>query len=67
MGARLWLAHTQRDYAHMLASNGPGDRERCLALINDAITTYSELGLGSWAAEAAQLRETLGSAPAAPQ
>jgi tetratricopeptide (TPR) repeat protein len=67
MGARLWLAHTQRDYAHMLASNRPGDRERCLALINDAITTYSELGLGSWAAEAAQLRETLGSAPAAPQ
>jgi hypothetical protein len=51
----------------MLASNRPGDRERALALINDAITTYRELGLDSWATDATQLRETLQPAPAAGQ
>jgi DNA-binding SARP family transcriptional activator len=66
MGARLWLAHAQRDYAHMLASNRPGDRERALALIDDTIIIYCELGLDCWAAEAGQL-EALRSAPTAGQ
>jgi tetratricopeptide (TPR) repeat protein len=67
MGARLWLAHTQRDYAAMLAHNRPRDRERSLALINDAITTFRELGLDNPADEAALLQGALRSVPAAAQ
>jgi DNA-binding SARP family transcriptional activator len=63
MGARLWLAHTQRDYAQMLTNNRPGDRERALALINGAITTFRELGLDSWAANACQLKRGHQSSP----
>jgi tetratricopeptide (TPR) repeat protein len=67
MGARLWLAHSQRDYAQTLANNRPGDRERALALIDDSITTFRELGLDSWATDAARLQEALRSVPATGQ
>ena len=37
MGARPWLAHTERDYARMLyARNGRENRERAQALLDDA-------------------------------
>src|SRR5262245_37405335 len=46
MGARPWLAHTQRDYARMLvAHNALGDRQKAQALLSEALTTYSELGM----------------------
>ena len=51
MGARPWLAHTERDYARMLhARNGRGDPERIRALLDDARKTHRELGMGSYAA-----------------
>jgi tetratricopeptide (TPR) repeat protein len=50
MGARPWVAHTQRDYAAMLLGRGaPGDREsaeRLLALARDG---YRQIGMTSWA------------------
>jgi hypothetical protein len=46
MGARPWLAHTQRDYARMLvARNAPGDGQKAQALLSEALTTYGELGM----------------------
>ena len=54
MGARPWLAHTQRDYARMLqVRNGHEDRERAQALLDDARRTYRELGMESYAASTA--------------
>ena len=56
MGARPWLAHTERDYARMLhARNGSEDRERALALLEDARRTYRELGMVSHEASTAAI------------
>lgn len=50
MGARPWVAHTQRDYAEMLlAKNEPGDRERAVNMIEQALVTYQQLGMETWA------------------
>lgn len=49
MGARPWLAHTQHDYARMLLRRDrPGDKERALELLAQAVTTYQELGMEGW-------------------
>jgi DNA-binding SARP family transcriptional activator/tetratricopeptide (TPR) repeat protein len=46
MGARPWLAHTQRDYARMLrARDQPGDRARACELFDGALADYRELGI----------------------
>ena len=46
MGARPWLAHTQHQYAVMLlARNQPGDRDKAMALFEEALTTARELGM----------------------
>jgi hypothetical protein len=46
MGARPWLAHTQRDYAAMLlARNRPGDAARARDLLAEALATARELGM----------------------
>jgi DNA-binding CsgD family transcriptional regulator len=46
MGARPWLAHTQYQYARMLqAHNQPGDREKAVALQDEALATARELGM----------------------
>jgi tetratricopeptide (TPR) repeat protein len=59
MGARPWLAHTQNDYAQMLAARGgPGDRERAKELLGQAIATYRELGMESYAASASAAMPT---------
>jgi tetratricopeptide (TPR) repeat protein len=59
MGARPWLAHTQDDYARMLlARNQAGDRERALELLTEAVSTYQELGMESWAQAATALTQT---------
>ena len=58
MGARPWLAHTQHDYARMLlARDGPGDRERAQELLDQALATYRDLGMESYAASAGALLE----------
>jgi DNA-binding SARP family transcriptional activator len=59
MGARPWLAHTQHDYARMLLGRGDvGDRGRALELVGDALATYRELGMESWAEKASELEQT---------
>ena len=56
MGARPWLAHAHHDLAAMLLTRGePGDDKRAGAHLNEAITTYTELGMDSWVARAEAL------------
>jgi tetratricopeptide (TPR) repeat protein len=65
MGARPWVAHTEREYARMLAARGaPGDRERGLELAGRALEGYRDLAMDSYAAEAAGLQRSLEAAPA---
>ena len=65
MGARPWVAHTEHDYARMLAARGePGDREQAIELAGRALDGYSEVGMDSYAAEAAQLQRSLEAATA---
>ena len=46
MGARPWLAHTQHQYAVMLlARNQPGDRDKAMSLLQEALTTARALGM----------------------
>jgi len=46
MGARPWLAHTQYQYATMLlARSQPGDREKAVSLLDEALITARELGM----------------------
>ena len=46
IGARPWLAHSQRDYAEMLrARAAPGDAESAERLLAEARATYRELGM----------------------
>jgi uncharacterized protein HemY len=53
MGARPWLAHTHYDYARMLLDrDDPGDREHAQELLDQALATYRELGMESYAARA---------------
>jgi tetratricopeptide (TPR) repeat protein len=38
MGAKPWLAHTQQQYAEMLLARGqPGDREKAVSLLDEAL------------------------------
>ncbi len=42
----LWVAHTQYDYARMLLQRKhPGDRDRALDLLDQALSTAELLGL----------------------
>jgi DNA-binding SARP family transcriptional activator len=60
MGLRPWLAHTQRDYARILAARGdPSHRERALDVIEQAHRTYRELNMNSWAEQASELKRAL--------
>jgi class 3 adenylate cyclase len=44
-----WLPRSQCDYARMLlVRSGPGDREKALALLDEAMATSQELGLKGW-------------------
>jgi DNA-binding SARP family transcriptional activator len=68
MGARPWVAHTQHDYARMLsARDETSDRERALELIAEAVTTYRELGMKSWAKAASGLERALQADSAPPR
>ena len=56
MRARPWLAHAQHDYAAMLRARGDaGDSHRAKTLLDDALTTYRELGMDTWADRAVAL------------
>jgi class 3 adenylate cyclase/tRNA A-37 threonylcarbamoyl transferase component Bud32 len=47
--ARGWLPRTQCDYARVLMDrNQPGDQERALELLGEALETSQELGLKGW-------------------
>jgi class 3 adenylate cyclase len=46
MGARPFVAHTQHDYADMLlARDEPGDREKALELVSEALNAAQEMGM----------------------
>ncbi|HUP18305.1 MAG TPA: AAA family ATPase [Acidimicrobiia bacterium] len=46
MGARPWVAHCQRDLAGLLLSrDGPGDRDKAMGLLGEALMTAEELGM----------------------
>jgi uncharacterized protein HemY len=56
MGARPWLAHAQHDLAAMhLARGAAGDPQRAYALLDEAVATYRELGMETWASRARAL------------
>jgi hypothetical protein len=58
IGPRPLLAHTQSDYGRMLLARGrPGDEERG-ALLDEAVSTYRELGMDSWALAAGRQRNS---------
>jgi DNA-binding NarL/FixJ family response regulator len=66
-GARPWLAHTQHQYAAMLlARERPGDRERGLSLLDEALATSRALGMQTLAERAAALRGEVGSSSGRP-
>jgi tetratricopeptide (TPR) repeat protein len=44
--ARVWVAHTQHDYARMLvARSAPGDREKAAKFAAEALATAREVGM----------------------
>jgi DNA-binding SARP family transcriptional activator/tetratricopeptide (TPR) repeat protein len=64
MGARPWVAHTYHDYASMLTARDEStDRERALELIAEALTTYRDLGMDTWADAASDLGQVLQTPP----
>jgi DNA-binding SARP family transcriptional activator len=60
MGAGPWVAHTERDYARMLAERGePGDRDSARELVRSALERYRSLAMDSFASEATLLELAL--------
>src|SRR5207245_3933013 len=68
MGARPWLAHTQHQYAVMLlARHQPGDRDKAMALLDEALTTARALGMHALEGRITlYIEPRLASVPAAP-
>jgi tetratricopeptide (TPR) repeat protein len=59
--ARIWVAHTQHDYARMLvARNAPGDREHAAGLAAEALATAREAGMKPLEAKVVELQTTAG-------
>jgi hypothetical protein len=59
--ARIWVAHTQHDYARMLiARDGPGDRARATALAAQALATAREIGMKPLEAKVVELQAAAG-------
>ncbi|MEE8346318.1 MAG: protein kinase [Dehalococcoidia bacterium] len=57
MGARPWVAHTQDEYADMLLRRDePGDREKALELLAQALDTAQELGMNALVERALALK-----------
>jgi tetratricopeptide (TPR) repeat protein len=63
--ARVWVAHTQHDYARMLVARGaPGDREKAAGLAAAALATAREAGMKPLEAKVVGLRAAAGLAGA---
>ena len=46
MGARLWVAHTQHEFARMLLQRyGPAERDRALTMLTEGLSACGEMGL----------------------
>jgi tetratricopeptide (TPR) repeat protein len=59
--ARVWVAHTQHDYARMLvARDRSGDRERAATLAAEALTTARAVGMKPLGAKVIELRAAAG-------
>src|SRR3970040_1004060 len=57
MGAQPWVARTQHDYAGMLLRRDkPGDREKALALLTEALDTAQERGMKALVEKALALK-----------
>jgi tetratricopeptide (TPR) repeat protein len=64
MSSRPWVAHTQHDYAAMLLMQGEaGPRKRAQQLIGEAVSSYHELGMRTWADKAGELKRTRSQGP----
>jgi class 3 adenylate cyclase len=56
LGAPIWLARTQLEWARMLIARGePGDAERARELLEEALTSARELGLANIERRAVEL------------
>ena len=65
--ARIWVTHTQHDYARMLvARDRPGDRERATALAAEALVAARQIGMKPLEAKLLQLRADAGLGDDAP-
>jgi len=53
MGARPWIAHTRHDYADMLTACGK--HQEAQQQLKQALATYRELQMGTWAERASRL------------
>ena len=61
MGADPWVAHTEHEYARMLADGRrPGDGDRARELAAGALSGYRRLGMDAFASEAEDLVRALG-------
>jgi eukaryotic-like serine/threonine-protein kinase len=61
MRHRIFVAHTQHDYARMLARrDAPGDREKAVALAADALATAREVGMKPLESKLVELRAKAG-------
>jgi class 3 adenylate cyclase/DNA polymerase III delta prime subunit len=57
MGARPWVAHAQHDYADMLVRRDePGDREKAVGLLAQALDAAQELGMRALVEKALALK-----------
>jgi hypothetical protein len=65
---QLWIAHTQHDYANMLRlRDQPGDRDKALELLGQALGTTQQLGLKALAGKAQPLKQATEPGPPAAQ
>ncbi|MEE8346459.1 MAG: AAA family ATPase, partial [Dehalococcoidia bacterium] len=69
IGAKPFVAHTQQEYAGMLVGRDhPGDREKALALLTQALDTAGKLGMKALVERALALKlRAQGIDPSAPQ
>jgi tetratricopeptide (TPR) repeat protein len=59
----LWISHTQHDYASMLLlRDDPGDNDKALQLLTEALTTAEALGLTALADNTRPLKRTAAAA-----
>jgi DNA-binding SARP family transcriptional activator len=64
IGARPWLAHAKHDLASVLLARGrPEDAGRAKLLLSQALASYRELGMPTYAANASALQGKVESAP----